>query len=119
MVKNSREKPDNKGQNRFVGEGIVTMDARKLALSLSIAALGFTAAAGMGLYVYPDRPYVVWTLLFLCWACFRLHRRAQALFANRQQQQRQQQQAVSAIEALAPYLENNAPSSPPSSNTPG
>lgn len=37
-------------------------------------------AAGMGLYVYPTRPALVWGLLLLCWCCYRLSRHAQARF---------------------------------------
>ena len=31
-------------------------------------------------YVYPTHPVVVWSLLGLCWACYRLSLRAQNLF---------------------------------------
>lgn len=34
-------------------------------------------------YVYPSNPWIVWGLLFLCWVCYRLHLRAQALFGPR------------------------------------
>ncbi len=40
-------------------------------------------AVGIGLYVYHTHPYVVWGLLFLCWACFRLKLRADTLFGER------------------------------------
>jgi hypothetical protein len=38
------------------------------------------AAVGLGIYVYPAQPTLVWCLLFLCWACYRLRMRALALF---------------------------------------
>lgn len=40
-------------------------------------------AAGIGLYVYHTHAYVVWGLLFLCWAVFRLKMRADSLFGER------------------------------------
>ena len=43
----------------------------------------FCSAMGMGLYVYPSRPTLVWTLLAVCWICYRLHRKAQARFGKR------------------------------------
>ena len=52
---------------------------------LSFAALLLAAgviAGGFGMYVYPARPTVVWTLLFVCWACYRLHLRAVCLFGG-------------------------------------
>jgi hypothetical protein len=41
-------------------------------------------ALGIGIYVYPANPWIAWGLLFLCWVCYRLHLRAQALFGPRQ-----------------------------------
>jgi hypothetical protein len=43
------------------------------------------AAIGMGIYVYPQRPWLVWTLLFFCWLCYRLKMRAHALYSQRSQ----------------------------------
>jgi hypothetical protein len=40
-------------------------------------------AAGIGFYVFPTHAYLVWGLLFLCWACFRLKLRADSLFGRR------------------------------------
>jgi hypothetical protein len=34
----------------------------------------------LAVYVYPTHPVLVWVLLGLCWACFRLGLRAQKLF---------------------------------------
>ena len=42
--------------------------------------LGLLAAAGLGLYVYPTQPELVWSLLFVCWACYRLRLLALARF---------------------------------------
>ena len=50
-----------------------------------IAALLLTAVS-LGLYVYPARPILVWALLGLCWGCYRLSLRAQALFGERERQ---------------------------------
>ena len=55
---------------------MMTTMLRKVAL----LALLFLAAAGMGLYVYPTRPALVWALLLFCWGCYRLSRRARTLF---------------------------------------
>ena len=52
-----------------------------LRKAVFLAAL-LLAAAGMGLYVYPTRPTLVWALLGLCWGCYRLTLRAQALFGK-------------------------------------
>jgi hypothetical protein len=49
-------------------------------LGLIVAAI---AAIGLGIYVYPVSPTLVWCLLFLCWACYRLRMRAVALFSDR------------------------------------
>lgn len=46
---------------------------------LAAAAL---AAVGMGMYVYPACPALVWMLLFVCWACYRLRLRAVAQFGS-------------------------------------
>jgi hypothetical protein len=43
------------------------------------------AAVGMGFYVYPQRPWLVWALLLFCWLCYRLKRRAEALYGARRQ----------------------------------
>jgi hypothetical protein len=40
-------------------------------------------AVGLGVYVYPVSPTLVWCLLFLCWACYRLRMRAVALFGSK------------------------------------
>ena len=49
-----------------------------------LGLLAATAAAvGLGIYVYPVSPTLVWCLLFLCWACYRLRMRAVALFGAR------------------------------------
>jgi hypothetical protein len=64
------------------------MAAKKVFLTVSLVALAVVAAVGLGLYVYPDKPYVVWTMLFLCWACYRLRMRAEALFNKQQRPQR-------------------------------
>lgn len=48
-------------------------------LFLAIAAL---VSVGMGMYVYPAHPALVWTLLFVCWACYRLRLRAVAQFGS-------------------------------------
>ena len=56
--------------------------ARRLGRSLFAAAVWLAVAAGLGLYVYPDRPALVWFLLALCWACYRLRMRAVALFGK-------------------------------------
>jgi len=49
--------------------------------------IGLVAAAvvavGLGVYVYPVSPTLVWCLLFLCWACYRLRMRAVALFGSK------------------------------------
>ena len=49
--------------------------------ALFFAAAGI-AALGLGLFVYPVYPALVWTLLFLCWACYRLRMRAVAQFSS-------------------------------------
>ena len=41
------------------------------------------AAVGLGLYVFPERPWIGWALLFFCWACYRLKMRADRLFRPR------------------------------------
>ena len=40
-------------------------------------------AVGLGVYVYPVSPTLVWCLLFLCWVCYRLRMRAVALFGTK------------------------------------
>ena len=58
-------------------------NATRRLVRLLFAAAGWLAvAAGLGLYVYPDRPALVWFLLALCWACYRLRMRAVALFGK-------------------------------------
>jgi len=57
--------------------------AGRAGKALLLAALLAPAAAGLGLYVYPHRPVLVWLLLGLCWACYRLRLRALALFGPR------------------------------------
>lgn len=52
-----------------------------LRKTVYLAALAL-ATLGLGLYVYPTRPTLVWALLGLCWVCYRLSRRAQALFGK-------------------------------------
>lgn len=39
-------------------------------------------AAAFGFYVYPAKPTLVWALLGLLWACYRLRLRALALFGE-------------------------------------
>jgi hypothetical protein len=39
----------------------------------------------LAFYVYPTHPVLVWVLLGLCWACFRLGLRAQRLFRKQKQ----------------------------------
>jgi hypothetical protein len=53
-----------------------------LRTTVFIAAV-LLAVIGLGLYVYPTRPVLVWALLGLCWGCYRLSLRAQALFGRR------------------------------------
>lgn len=48
----------------------------------AVAALAVVASA-MGFYVYPTHPILVWSLLAVCWVCYRLALRARALFAER------------------------------------
>ena len=45
-------------------------------------AVAAVVACGMGLVVYPAYPALVWALLFVCWACYRLKMRAVAQFAH-------------------------------------
>ena len=53
-------------------------------LRFLLPTAGFAAAAvGLGLYVYPTRPGLVWALLLVCWACYRLSLRARARFGAR------------------------------------
>ncbi|MBC8101634.1 MAG: hypothetical protein H7Z41_03505 [Cytophagales bacterium] len=42
----------------------------------------FGVAAALAYYVYPSHPVLVWGLLGLCWACFRLSLRAKKLFGT-------------------------------------
>ncbi len=56
--------------------------ARRLSKSVLLAAVWLTVAAGLGLYVYPDQPALIWFLLALCWACYRLRMRAVAMFGK-------------------------------------
>ncbi len=52
-------------------------------LKTVLGALFFVAAAvGLGLFVFPERPYLAWGLLFFCWACYRLRLRALRLFGR-------------------------------------
>lgn len=44
-----------------------------------IVFLLFTAV-GVGLYVYPGHPVLVWGMLALFWGCYRLSLRARMLF---------------------------------------
>jgi len=60
-------------------------DAKRMnpVLKTLLGTLFFlTAAVGLGLYVFPQRPYLAWCLLFLCWACYRLRLRALRLFGR-------------------------------------
>jgi|GEM_PF-2692486 hypothetical protein len=41
------------------------------------------AAVGLGLYVFPEQPWIGWALLFFCWGCYRLKMRADRLFGER------------------------------------
>lgn len=56
-----------------------------------VTALGtvgaILAAIGMGIYVYPQRPWLVWVLLLFCWLCYRLKRRAEAMYGARRQRE--------------------------------
>ncbi|MES2460758.1 MAG: hypothetical protein V4671_09245 [Armatimonadota bacterium] len=47
---------------------------------LALVFLGISV--GLAFYVYPTHPVLVWVLLGLCWACFRLGLRAQKLFRS-------------------------------------
>ncbi len=50
-------------------------------LKKALFALFFLGISlGLAFYVYPTHPVLVWVLLGLCWACFRLGLRAQKLF---------------------------------------
>ncbi len=51
---------------------------RKLLLVVFCAV----TATGIGFYVYQTHAYLVWGLLFLCWACYRLTLRANHLFGT-------------------------------------
>ena len=55
------------------------MTAWKVVLFFVAAAV---IACGLGLMVYPAYPALVWVLLFVCWACYRLKMRAAAQFAH-------------------------------------
>lgn len=55
--------------------------------SVVLLALPLTAA-GLGLYVYPTRPGLVWVLLAVCWVCYRLQMRAAALFGEPEDRKR-------------------------------
>ena len=46
------------------------------------------ASVGLGLYVYPTRPALVWALLVVCWGCYRLSLRARARFGTRDNRDR-------------------------------
>jgi hypothetical protein len=62
------------------------MSAPKLKsalVSAGVLAFVILAAIGFGHYVYPERPVLVWSLLFVCWACYRLRMRAVALFGSK------------------------------------
>ena len=59
----------------------------KLWKTLWIVLLSLIATA-IGLYIYPTTPAVVWILLALCWVCYRLSLRAEALFGKREPTQR-------------------------------
>ena len=50
--------------------------------TIALSVFLFLAAA-TGLYVYPARPALVWLLLGVCWLCYRLSLRAEALFGKR------------------------------------
>lgn len=52
---------------------------RRLGRLFFWAAVWLAVAAGLGLYVYPERPALVWFLLALCWACYRLRLRLRAV----------------------------------------
>lgn len=39
-----------------------------------------TVSVLLAYFVYPTHPALVWTLLGLCWVCFRLGLRAQKMF---------------------------------------
>lgn len=57
--------------------------AKKVFLLIIAAALGAVIMT-TSIYVYHINPVVVWTLLFVCWACYRLKMRADTLFSKQQ-----------------------------------
>ena len=61
----------------------------RLVLTIIGALAAILAAVGMGFYVYPQRPWLVWVLLLFCWLCYRLKRRAEIEFGARRQKQRE------------------------------
>lgn len=50
----------------------------------NVLVLVFCAVAAIGIgSIYQSHAYLVWGLLFLCWACYRIKLRAESLFGNR------------------------------------
>lgn len=56
---------------------------KKFSLTLSVMLCAAILAVGYGRFVYPVNPLIVWCLLFVCWLCYRLRRRAIATFGSR------------------------------------
>jgi hypothetical protein len=46
------------------------------------ALLFLGVSVGLAYYVYPTHPVVIWSLLAVCWICFRLGLRAQRMFRD-------------------------------------
>ncbi len=57
---------------------------RSLLVTLMFAVIA-AVALGYGIYVYPQYPALVWVMLFVCWACYRLGLRAHEIGVNREQ----------------------------------
>jgi uncharacterized membrane protein len=62
-----------------VGEVLVLGKVMKFSM---LSVLAVAVAVGIG-YLYTIQAALVWGLLFLCWACYRLRLRAVALFGPR------------------------------------
>ncbi len=56
---------------------------KRLFSTTILALVLIVMAVAMGFYVYPTRPALVWTLLAVCWMCYRLRLRAEARFGKR------------------------------------
>ena len=56
---------------------------KRTGSTIAVLIIAALVAWGYSRYVYPAQPLAVWGLLFFCWLCYRLRRRAIETFAPR------------------------------------